>query len=120
MHSSGVIIFHVCACILIFSFHTLWSSGFAADDGKRRLLELAQEMEEVFRTHDSAGQSITSVADHSHYRMLTSGCTTDFSKPKCAGSCASCSGTIAKAKCKARKLKCKVSSVEGLSFPFCE
>lgn len=80
------------------------------------MLELAHEMEDVFPTYDLSGQRITAV--HSHYRMLTTGCTTKFEGPDCEGSCTSCSGKVAKAKCKARKLKCKASSIEGISFPF--
>ena len=95
---------------------TTTSSDFANDDGSRRLLELAEELEDVFPTHDLSGQRVTAV--HSHYRMLTAGCPTKFAKPKCEGSCTSCKGKVAKAKCKARKLKCKASSIKGISFPF--
>jgi hypothetical protein len=84
---------------------------FLNDDGSRRLLEQAQEMEDVFPFYDLSGQRITAV--QSHYRVLTTGCTATFTKPKCQGSCDSCSGKIAKAKCKARQLTCKAKSIEG-------
>lgn len=77
---------------------------------------MATEMEEVFPTHDLSGHRITTI--HTHYRRLTSGCTTSFSAPDCAGSCSSCTKGAAKAKCKARQLKCKGSSIQGISFPF--
>ena len=80
-------------------------SDFVNDDGSRRLLELAQELEEVFPTHDLSGQRVTTV--HSHYRMLTAGCSSNFIPPTCSGSCTSCAGEVAQAKCKARKLRCQ-------------
>ena len=91
-------------------------SDFAYDDGSRRLLELAQEMEEVFPTYDLTGHRITTV--HSHYRRLSIGCSPTFTPPDCKGLCVACSGKVAESKCKARQLKCKGSSVEGLGFPF--
>jgi hypothetical protein len=83
---------------------------FRHNDGSRRMLELAQEMEQVFPTYDNSGQRVTAV--YTHYRRLNSGCESNFEKPECSGSCDSCSGKIAKAKCLARKYKCKGSSVE--------
>ena len=91
-------------------------SDFANDDGSRRLLELAQEMEEVFPSYDLAGQRITTV--NSHYRRLAAGCSPTFTPPDCEGLCVSCGGKVAESKCKARQLKCKGSSLEGLGFPF--
>ena len=70
----------------------------------------------VFPTFDLSGHRITTV--HSHYRILASGCTLIFSKPKCEGGCSSCNGKKAKAKCYARRLKCKGTSLTGISFPF--
>lgn len=90
---------------------------FINDDGSRRLIEQAQELEAVFPTHDFSRQRITPV--HSHYRILTAGCTSKFSKPKCEGSCTSCSGKVATAKCKARKLACKASSIKGKVLVSC-
>jgi hypothetical protein len=84
---------------------------FLSNDGSNRLLEQALEMESVFPTYDLSGQRITAL--HSHYRILTAGCTATFNKPSCQGGCDSCSGKIAKAKCKARQLKCKASSIQG-------
>jgi hypothetical protein len=78
------------------------------------MLELAQELEEVFPTYDISGNRITPVM--SHHRMLA--CATSFTGPDCDGSC-DCSG-VEKAKCKARQLKCKAVNIEGLSFPICE
>ena len=75
-------------------------------------------MEEVFPTQDLTGQRITKVAAHSHYRILTEGCSIIFQPPNCEGSCSSCIGEVASAKCKSRQLKCKGSSLEGLGFPF--
>jgi hypothetical protein len=89
---------------------------FATDDGTRRMLELAQEMEDVFPSYDLSGQRITTV--HSHYRMLTTGCTAIFTVPDCSGDCTSCFGEGAKSKCESRKMRCKASSTGGISFPF--
>lgn len=77
------------------------------------MLQLAQEMEEVFPSYDLSGHRVTPV--HSHHRMLS--CSSTFVKPDCVGTC-SCTGKVELAKCKARQLKCKGSSVEGLRFPF--
>lgn len=93
-------------------------SDFATNDGSTRLLELAQEFENVFPTHDLSGQRVTAV--HSHYRMLTAGCPTTFVKPNCEGSCTSCSGKVAKAKCKARQLKCKGRLISCFCCPLCD
>ena len=92
-----------------------FNRDFLDNDGSRRLLEIATEMEEVFPTYDLSGQRITTV--HSHYRRLAAACTPKFQKPDCKGSCKACSGKIATAKCKARQLKCK-GATKGLSFPF--
>jgi hypothetical protein len=90
--------------------NTMTIRDFQHNDGSRRMLELAQEMEQVFPTYDNSGQRVTAV--YTHYRRLNSGCESNFEKPECSGSCDSCSGKIAKAKCLARKYKCKGSSVE--------
>lgn len=81
-------------------------------------MERAQMMEAVFPTYDLYGQKVTAV--HSHYRMLTSGCTAIFTGPSCQGGCYSCGGKIATSKCKARQLECRGNSVVGLKFPFSE
>ena len=85
---------------------------FTTDDGSRKLLEEAQEMEDVFPTYDYSGQPISPA-----HRWLAEGCTPKFTGPDCKGRCDGCS-TVAKAKCLARKLKCKGKSVKGLTFPF--
>ena len=126
---------HVCA---IATF-----SDFLNDDGSRRFLEVATEMEEVslmfkyllpsaehimtiisgfnallkiFPTYDLGGHRITTVS--SHYRMLTSGCTDTFTPPECSGVCSGCDWTTV-ALCEGRWMKCKANS-EGITFPFCE
>jgi hypothetical protein len=86
---------------------------FATNDGTSRMLQLAQEMEEVFPTYDLSGHKVTPI--HSHHRMLS--CGTTFVAPDCIGSC-SCTGKVELSKCKARQLKCKGNSVQGLKFPF--
>ena len=85
-------------------------SDFLQDDGSRRMMELAQELEDVFPSYDLSGQRITSI--HSHYRMLTTNCPSKFEDP-CNGTCNSCGSIKATALCKARKLRCKASSVKG-------
>ena len=97
-------------------YYLLPCSDFVNDDGSRRLLELAQELEDVFPTHDLSGQRVTAV--HSHYRMLTAGCSSNFIAPTCAGSCDFCFDEATKAKCKARKLRCLGTSSLGIDFPF--
>ena len=87
-------------------------TDFISNDGSRRLLEMHEEMEEVFPLYDLSGLPMSA----SQSRFLSTGCTANFSQDnKCAGSC-SCSG-LAKAKCKARELRCKGTSA-GISFPF--
>ena len=83
------------------------------DDGSRRLLDMAQEMDETFTTYDTAGYPISPA-----HRFLANDCTVSFGKPECKGGCTGCKGKVAKAKCKGRELKCKGGSVEGLSLPF--
>lgn len=101
----------VLQCMSDSNSSTFLYSDFASDDGSRRMLELAQELEEVFPTYQS-GQRVTPV--HTHHRMLS--CATTFKGPDCAGSC-SCSSKVDLAKCKARQLKCKAQNVQGLNFP---
>ena len=74
-------------------------ADFASNDGSRRLLEQAREMENAFPTYDSSGHPVSPA-----HRWLA--CTAVFRTPDCTGSC-SCSGRTAIAKCRARKLKCK-------------
>ena len=88
-------------------------SDFVFDDGSRRLLDMAQEMEETFVTYDAAGYPISPA-----HRFLTGECTAKFEKPECTGGCTGCQGKVAKAKCKGRQIACKGASVEGLSIPF--
>ena len=90
-------------------------TDFLQDDGRRTLLEKAQEMESVFSTFDSSGQPISPA-----HRWLAEDCTATFEGPDCAGGCTGCgtSSSAAKAKCEARKLKCKGQNIEGLTFPF--
>lgn len=85
-------------------------------DGTRRMLELAQEMEEVFPTHDLSGERITAV--HTHYRRLNAGCTTTFIKPNCDGTCLGCEDKTAETQCKVRQLQCKGEAATGVMFPF--
>ena len=66
-------------------------SNFVNDDGSRRLLEKAHEMEEVFPTYDLSGNRVTTV--NTHYRMLTESCSAEFAVPDCEGSCDGCSWT---------------------------
>lgn len=88
---------------------------FGNDDGSRRLIEMHEEMEEVFPLYDSSGLPMSA----SQHRFLPSGkCTPTFSQDNdCVGNCKGCTGKVAKAKCTARKLKCK-GSAAGISFPF--
>ena len=90
-------------------------ADFKNNDGSRRLLEQAREMEIAFPTYDSTGQPVSP-----EHRWLQSGCTAIFNEPDCTGTCSGCSGKTAKAKCNARKLKCKGKSIQGLIFPFSE
>ena len=91
-------------------------TDFISNDGSRRLLEMQEEMEEVFPLYDLSGLPMSA----SQSRFLSStDCTAKFSQDNdCAGSC-SCSGlgSLAKAKCKGRELRCKGTSA-GISFPF--
>lgn len=112
----NVIPVNLCSCINFICLTCTVFSDFATDDGTRRMLELAQEMEDVFPSYDLSGQRITTV--HSHYRMLTTGCTAIFTVPDCSGDCTSCFGEGAKSKCESRKMRCKASSTGGISFPF--
>ena len=88
-------------------------ADFVSDDGARRLLEHAREMESAFPTYDLSGEPVSPA-----HRWLQSGCTAIFRGPDCIGGCGSCSGRTATAKCRARMLKCKGQSIQGLSFPF--
>ena len=90
-------------------------TDFISNDGSRRLLEMQEEMEEVFPLYDLSGLPMSA----SQSRFLSTDCTANFSQDNdCAGSC-SCSGlgSLAKAKCKGRELRCKGTSA-GISFPF--
>ena len=52
------------------------------DDGSRRLLDMAQEMDETFITNDTAGY----LRNPAH-QFLESACTVSLVKPKCDGGC---------------------------------
>ena len=84
------------------------------DDGSRRLLEIAQEMEKTFVTYDAAGNPISPA-----HRFLMNECTAQFDvENDCEGGCSGCKGKTTKAKCLARLGACKGKSIEGLSLPF--
>jgi hypothetical protein len=87
-----------------------------AASGNRQLMELAQEMEEVFPTYDLSGQRITPV--HTHYRRLGLLCSTVFIKPKCYGQCIGCPTKQIENECKVKSLQCKGESAVGVLFPF--
>lgn len=108
-----IVFCHNISTVPTFPISLTSSSDFINDDGSRRLLELAEEFENVFPSYDISGQRITST--HSHYRMLTTNCPSNFVKP-CNGSCNSCGSVKATALCKARKLRCKASTVKGEIF----
>jgi len=89
-------------------------ADFAKDDGSRRQLQLAKEMEETFVTYDLSGHPISPA-----HRFMTEKCTPTFDpKEDCAGSCDGCERGRDTVKCEGRFLRCKANSIEGLSFPF--
>ena len=95
-------------------------TDFLKDDGSRRLIEMHEEMEEVFPMYDAAGQLMS--PSERRFLPAASKCQATFTIEDGCGNSRSCTkqgcgGKVAFAKCRGRQGKCLGSKV-GISFPF--
>ena len=95
-------------------------TGFAEDDGSRRLIEMHEEMEDVFPLYDATGLPM-SPAERRFLPSAKCQVTFDIEVDGCGNkrSCTidACGGKVPYAKCRGRQGKC-LGNRAGISFPF--